>query len=114
MYQNLAFRNLLKCWLDKKDQVVEIKDDDDDVVETAKELDLDIGLPMMNQTEGEEEKAETAPEPATSNQEVDLSDELDLDDLSDLALLSKYKIHDVLDDDDDDYIPIDLDDFDEE
>ena len=100
--------------LDKKDQVVEIKDDDDDVVETAKELDLDIGLPMMNQTEGEEEKAETAPEPATSNQEVDLSDELDLDDLSDLALLSKYKIHDVLDDDDDDYIPIDLDDFDEE
>ncbi len=96
--------------LDKKGDIMEIKEDDDDVVETAKELDLDIGLPAVEDTPSGENSAEAAAQEGAPVNDVDLSDELDLDDISDMELLAKFKTIPVLDDDDDDFIPVNLED----
>ena len=99
--------------LDKNDQVVEIKEDDDDVVETAKELDfVDLGLPNPQGSAPESNEAETVDDDY-SNDELDLSDELDDIELNE-DMIAEFKVDNVLDDDDDDEIISGIiDDFDE-
>ena len=91
--------------LDRNDEIVEIKEDDDDVVETAKELDfVDLGLPKP-----EGGGAVTPDFNAEDDDEDDYSNELDLsDELDDIELnedmIAEFKVDNVLDDDDDDEI----------
>ena len=103
--------------LDQNDEIVEIKEDDDDVAETVKELDfVDLGLPSTPESsEGEAaESAENEEEDEDSySNELDLSDELDDIELNE-DMIAEFKVDNVLDDDDDDeIIPGIIDDFDE-
>ncbi len=87
--------------LDQENNVVEIKEDDDDVVETAKELDfVDLGLPTDKTAPAAEGEKEEDMVRDSYTDEPDLSDELDDIDL-DEDMIAEFKVENVLDDDDD-------------
>jgi DNA-directed RNA polymerase subunit beta len=94
--------------LSEDNKIIEIKEDDDDVVETAKELDLDIGLPTQTPVGGnlpDGNKTDSAKDDGDVDVEdnLDLADEIDVDDIDAIELnLKKLKQMSMLEDEDDD------------
>ncbi len=93
--------------LSENNEVIEIREDDDDVVETAKELGLDIGelkpAPPLVENEMDDDDDDLLDLDENVNEEDDDDDDLDLD-LSKLQLVKNELDEDILDD-------VDLDQF---
>ena len=88
--------------LDQKGEIVEIQEDEDDVIETAKELDLEIGMPNPAGS-GVNAQSDYDLLGSDDDLDLDLDDDIDLDDMESMeAELAKFKANPILDDDDDD------------